>query len=75
MRRIHLRSVAVGLAAIRPLNQQTFARGIETFFGCSGFGRYQAVETHRHRLGPCRRLVSVGLAAIRPLKLTVLDSV
>ncbi len=61
--------VAVGLAAIRPLKRQLRNTKTGDHFGCSGFGRYQAVETHR----PARKLyttlpVAVGLAAIRPLK-------
>ncbi len=35
---------------------------------CSGFGRYQAVETENHQQFVDGVQVAVGLAAIRPLK-------
>ncbi len=61
--------VAVGLAAIRPLKLFFVALFFQIACGCSGFGRYQAVETGLRPFGI--RLffrVAVGLAAIRPLK-------
>ncbi len=62
--------VAVGLAAIRPLKQVQKDLCNEKYLSCSGFGRYQAVETIQDAFLMCRRdAVAVGLAAIRPLKL------
>ncbi len=61
--------VAVGLAAIRPLKHVGSGWEDGLCPCCSGFGRYQAVETD---LASCLHLsttVAVGLAAIRPLKL------
>ncbi len=43
-------------------------------FGCSGFGRYQAVETRKRNTRKLSNKVAVGLAAIRPLKLQELES-
>jgi len=42
--------VAVGLAAIRPLKLENDILKNTMDFGCSGFGRYQAVETVQHVL-------------------------
>ncbi len=60
----------MGLAAIRPLKHRGGAPHRRSHSRCSGFGRYQAVETVwcTARL-QSKRLVAVGLAAIRPLKL------
>ena len=67
-RSIDVESVAVGLAAIRPLKPSR-AIDCERYESCSGFGRYQAVETGLwSHTRPDPGEVAVGLAAIRPLK-------